>query len=190
MIRSAPWPRFWSLAGHAWKRGTGIVRASLLFAGAELGRHVHAGGPLRVRGAAGIRIGDLVWFMDGPLHTELVCQPGAELSIGPRTGFNYGVSLQANRSIRIGADCAFGAMVRIRDDDGQTVAPVVLGDRVWLAHGAMVEPGVTIGDEAVISAGSVVMSDVPARMMAIGNPARLIALGLHRSPRADGQAGE
>jgi maltose O-acetyltransferase len=129
-----------------------------------------------------------VFFLDGPVRMELVCRPGAELAVGARTGFNYGVSLQASRSIRIGVECAFGALVRIRDDDGQRLAPVLIGDRVWIAHGAIIEPGVTIGDDAVVSAGSVVVSDVPARMLAIGNPARLLPLGLHRAPKAPGAA--
>jgi len=159
----------------------GFLRAVVTLAGCHRGHRVHAAGPLWVRGTAGISIGDSVFFMHGPIRTELVCQPGGELSIGPGTGFNYGVSLRASRSIRIGANCAFGAMVRVRDHDGQRTAPVVIGDRVWLAHGAIVEPGVTLGDDAVVSAGSVVTRDVPARMMAIGNPARLLPIGLHRS---------
>jgi acetyltransferase-like isoleucine patch superfamily enzyme len=166
----------------------GYVRALLLFAGAKTGSRIHSTGPVLVRGAAGISIGEQAFFLDGPLRTELVCRPGAELVVGARTGFNYGVSLQASRSIRTGVECAFGAMVRIRDDDGQRVAPVLIGDRVWIAHGAIIEPGVTIGDDVVVSAGSVVVSDVPARMLAIGNPARLLPLGLHRAPKAPGAA--
>jgi maltose O-acetyltransferase len=67
-------------------------------------------------------------------------------------------------------------MAMVRDHDGHRTAPVVIGDRVWLGHGVMVEPGVTIGDDAVISAGSVVMEDVPPRMIAMGNPARCVPL--------------
>jgi acetyltransferase-like isoleucine patch superfamily enzyme len=182
--RMFPWRRALRMV----RRLPGIVRASLLFAGAKKSGRVHSAGPLSVRGAAGISVGDEVFFLDGPLRTELVCRPGAELTVGAGTGFNYGVSLQASRSIRIGVECAFGAMVRIRDDDGQRVAPVLIGDRVWIAHGAIIEPGVTIGDDAVISAGSVVMSDVPARMIALGNPARLLPLGLHRAPKVPGAA--
>jgi maltose O-acetyltransferase len=54
----------------------------------------------------------------------------------------------------------------------------VLGDDVWVAHGALIEPGVTIGDGAVVSAGAVVTSDVPPRTLAIGNPARVMPLSL------------
>jgi maltose O-acetyltransferase len=103
---------------------------------------------------------------------ELICGRGAELSIGDDTGINYGSSIRSTRSVRIGAACLLGSMVLIRDDDGFHAAPVVIGDQVWIAHGAIIEPGVTIGDGAVISAGAVVTGPVPAGMMAVGNPAR------------------
>jgi acetyltransferase-like isoleucine patch superfamily enzyme len=51
-------------------------------------------------------------------------------------------------------------------------APVVIGDRVFLGANAVVLMGVTIGDEAVVGAGAVVTSDVPARTVVTGNPAR------------------
>jgi maltose O-acetyltransferase len=135
-------------------------------------------GPLRVCGPRGITLGEHVFFLDGPISTELVCAEGGELFIDRGTGLNYGGSIQATRSVRIGADCLFGAMVRIRDDDGLRCAPVVIGARVWVAHGAIIEPGVTIGDGAVISAGAVVTGPVPPDTMAMGNPARCVPLGL------------
>lgn len=52
--------------------------------------------------------------------------------------------------------------------------PVKIGHRVWLGAGVIVCPGVTIGDEAVIGAGSVVTRDIPARVFAAGNPCRVI----------------
>jgi acetyltransferase-like isoleucine patch superfamily enzyme len=135
-----------------------------------------------VEGAARITVSDLAWFDCGPVPTALICAPGAEILIGVRSGFNYGASLRARRSIRIGEQCLFGAMTMVRDHDGRRTAPVVIGDRVWLGHGVVVEPGVTIGDDAVISAGSVVMEDVPPGMIAMGNPARCMPLRALRRP--------
>jgi maltose O-acetyltransferase len=161
-----------------------MLRASLHLKGSNLGRHVRVlfRGHVRVQGAVNVDVGDGVWFNGGPVHNELYCGPVGSISIGTRTGFNYGVSLKAKQSIKIGCDCAFGAMVMVRDFDGRRLAPVVIGDRVWLAHCAVIEPGVTIGDDAVISAGTVVMEDVPPRMIAIGNPARCMPLLALRRP--------
>jgi acetyltransferase-like isoleucine patch superfamily enzyme len=160
------------------------IRAAICLAGTRLGSHVRvlAGGRIQVRGAANITIGDWVWFNSGPLPHELASEAGGLISIGTSTGFNYGVSLRARQSIRIGSGCAFGAMAMVRDDDGSRTAPVVIGDRVWLAHCVIIEPGVTIGDDAVVSAGSVVVEDVPPRMIAIGNPARCLPLMALRRP--------
>ena len=69
----------------------------------------------------------------------------------------------------------FGSLVRVTDR-GQ--GPVVIGDDVWIAHGAVIEPGVTIGSGSVVAAGSVVSRDVPPGSLAIGNPARCMSLSL------------
>jgi maltose O-acetyltransferase len=52
--------------------------------------------------------------------------------------------------------------------------PITIGNRVWIGAGVIVCPGVSIGDEAVIGAGSVVTRDVPPRAFAAGNPCRVI----------------
>jgi maltose O-acetyltransferase len=164
------------------RRIAGLLRAQIRFCGAQAGSRVHVGGRLRLRNKGDLRVGDRSFFLDGIVPVELVCARGAELIIGESTGFNYGASVQASRSIRIGNHCLIGSMVRIRDDDGFLAAPVRIGDNVWLAHGALIEPGVTIGDRAVVSAGSVVTSDVPAGMLALGNPARVMPLKLNMVP--------
>ncbi len=51
--------------------------------------------------------------------------------------------------------------------------PIAIGANVWIGGGAMILPGVTIGDDAIIGAGSVVTRDVPAGGVAVGNPARV-----------------
>jgi maltose O-acetyltransferase len=164
-----------------------IVRGWLFLRGTHLGRRVRvlAGGRLKVEGAAGITVNDLAWFNSGPIRIAMRCAPNAEIRIGVHSGFNYGACLRARRSVRIGDECLFGAMAMVRDHDGHRTAPVVIGDRVWLGHGVMVEPGVTIGDDAVISAGSVVLEDVPSGMLAMGNPARHMPLKNLLRPTAD-----
>jgi maltose O-acetyltransferase len=56
----------------------------------------------------------------------------------------------------------------------EAAAPITIGDNVWLGGGAIVLPGVTVGDDSVIGAGAVVTKDVPAGVVAYGNPARVI----------------
>jgi maltose O-acetyltransferase len=112
------------------------------------------------------------------IATELACQPGASIEIGSRSIFNYGVSLEAWKSIRIGDRSMFGSMVRVCDRGKAAAGPVVIGDDVWIAHGATVEPGVTLGAGSVVSAGSTVSSHVPPGSLAIGNPARCMSLSV------------
>jgi maltose O-acetyltransferase len=133
-----------------------------------------------VRGRA--TIGDRVLFLSGIAPCELKVAPGAALSIGDDCYFNYGTALEVTESVRIGNRCMFGSFVRIADAAGEKRGPVVLGDDVWVAHGALIEPGVTIGDGAVVSAGAVVTADVPPRTMAMGNPARVMPLSLSSEP--------
>lgn len=155
-----------------------LLRARWYLRGARLSGRVYSMGRLLVAGARGMSVGHRVFFLRGMLRTELRCVGEGRLEIGESSGFNYGVSLVATSLIRIGERCNFGSMVRVHDDDGVRRAPVTIGNDVWIAHGVIVEPGVNIGDGAVISAGSVVTSDVPARMLAAGNPARCIPLRL------------
>ena len=131
-----------------------------------------------------VRIGDGAAFVAGLVPISLVCEEAAELIIGAGSGFNYGASVRAARSVRIGARCMIASFVTIRDFDGARTEPVVVGDDVWIAHGAHVEPGVTIGDGSVISAGSVVWNDVPPRSIAIGNPATTMPIEAMRGANA------
>jgi acetyltransferase-like isoleucine patch superfamily enzyme len=59
-------------------------------------------------------------------------------------------------------------------DQGHEMRAVTIGDDCWIAMGAMVLPGVTIGEGSVIGAGAVVAADIPAWSVAAGNPARVI----------------
>lgn len=116
-----------------------------------------------------------------PLHVDY----GFNIAIGPRTFVNYGLTALDVAAIRIGADCQIGPGVQLltpthpaepgpRRDKLEAAAPITIGDNVWLGGGVIVCPGVSIGDDAVIGAGAVVTRDIPARVVAVGNPARVI----------------
>ena len=61
-----------------------------------------------------------------------------------------------------------------RKDKWEAAEPIVIGDNVWLGGGVIVCPGVTIGADTVVGAGSVVTRDLPAGVVAVGSPARVI----------------
>ncbi|HTO98179.1 MAG TPA: acyltransferase [Myxococcales bacterium] len=154
------------------RRALGVLRARWTFRRCECGELVNVRGRVLVENRGRIELGDRVQFWPGMLPQDLACEEGAELTIGALSMFNYGVSIRAKRSIRIGKRCMFGSLVAIEDADGERVAPIVIQDDVWIGHRAIVNPGVTIGEGSVVTAGSVVSADVPPFSHAQGNPAR------------------
>lgn len=113
---------------------------------------------------------------------ELGAGKDGSLVLGERVFINSGATIVATHSIVLGDDCLIGDLVAIFDSDFHPVesarptrvAPVRLGTNVWVGRSATIFPGVTIGDHAVIAAGSTVTSDVPARTLVAGTPARPI----------------
>jgi acetyltransferase-like isoleucine patch superfamily enzyme len=113
---------------------------------------------------------------------ELGAGQNGSLVLGERVFINTGATVVAVHSIVVGDDCLIGDLVAIFDSDHHQlepsrptrVAPVRLGANVWVGRSATILPGVTIGDHAVIAAGSIVTSDVPARTLVAGAPARPI----------------
>ncbi|MEW2612452.1 sugar O-acetyltransferase [Streptomyces sp. NPDC047880] len=108
---------------------------------------------------------------------------GSNISIGARTFVNYNLTALDVARITIGEDCQIGPNVQLltpthpvepepRRDKLEAARPIVIGDNVWLGGGVIVCPGVTIGDNAAVGAGAVVTRDVPANVVAVGNPAR------------------
>jgi maltose O-acetyltransferase len=157
-------------------RGLGFVRAAMLFRGVEAGPRLCALGPLRIANRGRMVVGARVTFLGGMIPTELVTHVGGVLQIGSSSNFNYGSSYEAYEQVTIGQRCLFASMVRISDRTQGRTAPVVIGDDVWVAHGAIIEAGVTVGNGSVVAAGSVVTKDVPPKSLAIGNPARSMSL--------------
>ena len=110
---------------------------------------------------------------------------GENVHIGARTFVNSNLTALDVARITIGEDCQIGPNVQLltpthpvepqpRRDKLEAARPIVLGDNVWLGGGVIVCPGVTIGDNTVVGAGSVVVRDLPANVVAVGNPARVV----------------
>lgn len=112
-----------------------------------------------------------------------------KISIGRNVWINrgcefYGSMMSGNAQISIGNNCALGPRVRILSathdyhylDLPDTAASVLLGDHVWIGAGATILPGVSIGNGAIVAAGSVVTKDVEAFTIVGGNPARFIKI--------------
>ena len=153
-------------------RAMALGLSRLTFAGCEVGEHVLVHGDVQLERMGTLIVGAECVFIGGPFPTALRVERGARLEVGNRCYFNYGACFEVRESVRVGANCMFGSYVRVTDAPG---APVIFGKDVWVAHGAVINPGVKIGDGAVVSAGSVVNHDVPAGMLAIGNPARMMS---------------
>ena len=116
-----------------------------------------------------------------PLHVDY----GTQLHIGAGTFVNFQLTALDVVEIRIGQNCQLGPNIQLltpihpleeepRRAGWEAAEPIIIGDDVWLGGGVIVLPGVSIGDGAVIGAGSVVTKDVPARSLAVGNPARVL----------------
>ncbi len=129
-----------------------------------------------------VAVGDDVLLATGVrLHLR---EPGARIEIGAGSFLNYRTELIAHERVVLGRGCLLAWDVQVLDSDSHPVddrpqtAPVVLGDRVWVGCRATVLKGVTIGDGAVVAAGSVVTRDVPARALVGGNPATVLRQGV------------
>ncbi|MBQ0974012.1 sugar O-acetyltransferase [Streptomyces griseoincarnatus] len=120
---------------------------------------------------------------DVEIRPPLFVDYGSNITVGARTFVNYHLTALDVAAITIGEDCQIGPNVQLltpthpvepgpRRDKLEAARPITIGDNVWIGGGAVVCPGVTIGDNSVIGAGAVVTKDVPANVVAVGNPAR------------------
>lgn len=147
---------------------------------AELNAAYHP--PERVRGLlselTGVPIDDTVTVFP-PLSSDF----GKNLRIGKRVFINAGCRFQDQGGVTIGDDCLIGHNVVLatlnHDLDPSRrgdlhPAPIVLGRNVWIGANATILPGVTVGDNAVIGAGSLVNTSIPANAVAVGAPAKVI----------------
>ena len=113
------------------------------------------------------------------------CDYGYQTFIGARTFANFGLICLDVATVTIGDDVQIGPNVQLltpthpvaagpRRDKWEAALPITIGDNVWLGGGVIVLPGVTIGDNTVVGAGAVVTRDLPADVVAVGNPARVV----------------
>lgn len=119
------------------------------------------------------------------LRPPLFVDYGTNLTIGDRVFANFGLVALDVAPITIGDDVQMGPNVQLltpthpidpteRRDKWESAAPISIGNNVWLGGGAIVLAGVTIGENSIIGAGAVVTKDIPANVVAVGNPARVV----------------
>jgi len=132
-------------------------------------------------------LGDLL----GSLGEGTVIRPplyvdyGVHIQVGARTFVNFGLVALDVAEIRIGDDVQIGPNVQLltpvhpvepepRRNKVEAARPITIGNNVWLGGGVIVCPGVTIGENTVVGAGAVVVRNLPANVLAVGNPARVV----------------
>jgi maltose O-acetyltransferase len=122
---------------------------------------------------------------DAWIEPPFYCDYGTQVMLGPSVFVNFGGVFLDCAAIAIGEKAQLGPNVQLLTADhpreaaaraaGPELArPIVIGARAWLGGGVIVCPGVSIGADTVVGAGSVVTRDLPASVIAAGNPCRVI----------------
>jgi acetyltransferase-like isoleucine patch superfamily enzyme len=148
------------------------------------------GNSVLVKNKGNIIIGNNVYLQSYPegepyktcLQAHL---PDAIIKIGNHCILN-GTIIHCRTTVTIGNFCMFGPVTKIVDNDSHRVstdiyerrkapdsAPIALGDNVWIGMNSLILKGVTIGDNSIVAAYSVVTKDVPANTLVAGNPAKI-----------------
>lgn len=120
-------------------------------------------------------------YFEPPFH----CEYGTHIELGENFYANAYCTMLDVGKITIGDDVLFGPCVSLytaghpihpqsRKSGYEYGIPISIGDRVWIGGNCVVMPGITIGSDSVIGAGSVVTKDIPAGVIAAGNPCRVI----------------
>jgi maltose O-acetyltransferase len=119
------------------------------------------------------------------IEPPFYCSYGENTYLGDHVFLNSLCTILDNNEVRIGNHVMLGPVVQIytaihplqaavRNQGWETTKPVTVEEGVWVAGGAILLPGVTIGRHAVVGAGAVVVESVPANTVVAGNPARVI----------------
>lgn len=123
--------------------------------------------------------GDSVW-----IQPPFFCDYGANIRLGANVYFNFNCVVLDGCEVRIGEHTLFGPAVQLytamhplnaaERRKKEYSKPIVIGADCWIGGGAIVCPGVVIGDKTVIGSGSVVTRDLPSGVLAVGNPCRVV----------------
>jgi maltose O-acetyltransferase len=118
------------------------------------------------------------------IQPPFLCDYGSNIQLGPRVYFNFNCVVLDVCEVRIGEHTMLGPAVQLYTATHPLNAaerrkkeyskPIEIGADCWIGGGAIVCPGVKIGDKAVIGAGSVVTRDIPSGVLAVGNPCRVV----------------
>ena len=166
---------------------------------AKVGKRLRTGSELQwIQGQGDLVVGDDVWF-DGKSTVTFAASfsDRPTLEVGDNTMIGHDNDFTIARRITIGKNCNISGSSRFFDSSGHAtdaksrrehkppkphqVRPITIGDDVWVGKHCIVYPGVTIGQGAIVAAGSVVREDVPPYVIIAGNPARIV----HRIPSAE-----
>lgn len=119
------------------------------------------------------------------LHSPFHCDFGTHIHIGDHFVGNFHLTILDEAPVTIGNHVFIGPNTTLctvvhafqadqRDEGVMRALPISIGNHVWIASNVVILPGVTIGDGAIIGAGSVVTKDIPSNVLAVGNPCRVI----------------
>lgn len=171
------WPGFWRLKNlgiHLQLREAQVI-----------GSEIELTGPVIIHNQGRIEIGNQVIFDSNcykPIYISLD-NPGAKLTIEHNVYINYGTEISLVEEVFIGANSLISIDCLIYDTDWHRIdglpgpvssSPTRIGRGVWLGARVIVLKGVTIGDNTVVAANSVVTKDLPPNVLAGGNPARIL----------------
>lgn len=121
-------------------------------------------------------------YVEPPIHANW---GGRNVHFGDHVYANFGLTLVDDTHIYVGSNVLFAPNVvlstaghpinpELRKNGYQFNAPITIGNNAWLGAGVLVMPGVTIGENSVIGAGSVVTKDIPANVVAMGVPCKVV----------------
>jgi len=161
-----------------------LLNAQLQLRGrARVPLSVRLRGKVHIAASGEVAFGEGITLSGSVVPIEFVSHRGGRILVGDHTFINYGSSISAHDLVSIGRHCHLGHYTFIIDNNQHDLrqhhvvppsAPVIIEDHVWIGSHSIILPGVRVGQNAAIGAGSVVVEDVPPCSLAVGNPARVV----------------